>query len=150
MMKISTLLAGLVLSVGLCAAKDSRAADDVPNLVGTWKAECRGELIHHMKDRPRANQHREPGFSSMSGELIVTSQEGRIFRATMKSPKFTGNIVGIISSNGADPLFTHRISIMNDYNNGHQEGFLIGNRIYSMFRHSSATDTSIALCVSTK
>ena len=149
-MKISTLLAVLVLSAGLCDATDSLAADDVPNLVGTWKTECHGELIQHTKDGPQGNQHREPGFSTISGEAIVTSQEGRIFRGKFRSPKFTSNIVGIIHSNGADPQFPHRISFMNDYNNGHHEGFLIGGRIYYMYRHSSATDTSIALCVSMK
>ena len=149
-MKISTLLAVLVLSAGLCDATDSLAADDVPNLVGTWKAECHGELIQHTKDGPPVNRHLEPRFSTVSIDMIFSSHEGRVFRGTLQGPKATHKFEGLIYSNGADPRFPHRILIDVTGEGGGFEGFLVGNRMYLMVRRSSATDTAIAVCVVTK
>jgi hypothetical protein len=88
------LVASLLLGSIALAAEPA-----LPNLVGTWSSKSEGTLMVSGKD-PGANVHWGKGQATLTGELVITEQQGRVVKGTFTSPKAKEAIVGAIGSDG--------------------------------------------------
>ena len=76
---VSVLIATL-FSVSVCMA-----GPDIPNLVGTWMVKSEGGMLLKGKE-PGPKTHHKGDFSALSGEAVITKQQGRIIHGTFKAP----------------------------------------------------------------
>lgn len=149
MMKLGNLVTGLILSAGLCAASESLAADQVPDMVGTWACEARGEARAHTEGSALGGKTHIPReLSTVTLQLTFTSQEGRKLRGTLSSSKATEKVDAFIPRHAGDTQFQSRI-FLND-EDGIGEGFIVGNRIYYIYRHVNESDMTVVSGVCTK
>jgi hypothetical protein len=118
--------------MGICYA-----ASDIPNLVGTWNTQAEGAVILKGADHGAKTHHRGD-FSTLKGEWIVTKQQGRVLHGTFKSPKATEKFVAVISMDSK--------SLFQADEDGFLEGQIVNkDQINIIYRHSSATDTVVAV-----
>lgn len=95
------------------------AAQDFPNLVGTWKGNSEsivlpgGNTHHPGKARDSA---KGPRMSSVPFTLVIDNQDGRRFSGTFSSPRHKETVIAVISRNGA-------IYMVDD------DGYTVGNMI---------------------
>ena len=61
------------------------AGSDIPNLVGTWMVKSEGGMLLKGKE-PGPKTHHKGDFSALSGEAVITKQQGRIIHGTFKAP----------------------------------------------------------------
>lgn len=149
MMKLGNLVNGLVLSAGLCAASESNAADKVPDMVGTWVCEARGESRAHTEGGAlAAKTHIPKELGTVTLQLSFTSQEGRTLRGTVTSPRATEKMEAFIPRQAGDIHFPNRI-IFND-EDGIGDGFIVGNRIFYIYRHVNESDMTVVSGVCTR
>lgn len=92
MKKIVLCLALLVflLGTGVCSA-----AENLPNLVGTWAVKSEAALLTKGDGLGEWTHHKD-ALSSLSAEIVITKQQGRVFYATFTSQRASENMAGVI------------------------------------------------------
>lgn len=137
-------LANLIFLAGLCITGNCLAQDvhtEVPNLVGTWTGEARGEALTS-GETLGSKTHWSREFSHVNFEYVVTAQEGRFIRGIMRSPKATEHFRAFISQDN---------KILFADEDGSAEGWILGrNRIYFLYRHITPSETVVAVSVWTR
>lgn len=129
---IGIALLAFILTAGTCLADSA-----IPNLVGTWTVKTEGGvLLKGSASGPKT--HHSGEFSTLTAETVVTRQQGRIFHGTFTSPKATEKFVGVIGMDNK--------SIYLADEDGFIEGKIVNNnRIESVYRHVTASDTVIGV-----
>ena len=130
--KISVVLLVVLFGIGICFA-DS----DIPNLVGTWNTQAEGAVM--LKGATHgAKTHHRGEFSTLKGEWIVTSQQGRVLHGTFKSPRASEKFVAVIAMDNK--------SLYHADEDGFLEGQIFNrDQINIIYRHSGASDTVVAV-----
>lgn len=84
------LLLMILLSTGVCIA-----GPEIPNLVGTWEVQSEAGLITKDSETGIWTHHRQE-FSTLTAELVVTKQQGRVLYATFTSKHATEKMAAVI------------------------------------------------------
>jgi hypothetical protein len=140
MKRIAVMVAVFVLlsGAGVCFAESA-----IPSLAGTtWivKSEA-GMLLRGDAAGPKT--HHSSEFSTLTAEAVVTKQQGRVIHGVFKSPKATENFVAVIG-------YDNKSFYLAD-EDGTMEGKIVSkNKIETIYRHVTATDTVIAAGVWTR
>ena len=129
---LSIALAGFLLGGGLCSA-----ASTIPNLVGTWIVETEGGVLAKGQ-KPRENTHHRGEFSTLTGEAVVTKQQGRVLHGVFTSPRATEKFIAVIGLDNKTLAFAD------------EDGFLDGeivddDRLNVIYRHVTETDTVVGV-----
>jgi hypothetical protein len=79
-------------------ASTPAAAQDFPNLVGTWKGDSQSIVLsggneHHPGKTP------EPRLSSVPFTMVIDKQDGRRFSGTFSSAKHKEPVIAVMSRN---------------------------------------------------
>ncbi|PKN53058.1 MAG: hypothetical protein CVU55_03720 [Deltaproteobacteria bacterium HGW-Deltaproteobacteria-13] len=130
-----TMLAFL-LGTAICFAEYG-----IPNLVGTWTVQSEGGVI--LKSAAHgAKTHHRGEFSTIKAEWIVTKQQGRVLHGIFKSPRATEKFVAVIAMDNK--------SLYQADEDGFLEGQISNDKINIIYRHSTATDSVVAVGTMTR
>jgi len=129
---VSFILLVFLFGAGVCFADSG-----IPNLMGTWIVQAEGAVL--TKDgAPRAKTHHSGEFSTLTAEVVVTKQQGRVLRGTFKSSRSTENFVAVIGLDNKSFYYADE--------DGFNEGRIIGkNKINMVYRHITPADTVVAV-----
>ncbi len=89
-MTIGIVIMAFLIGTSLCYADSG-----IPNLVGTWSLKSDGGVITK-GGAPGAKTHHSGEFSSISGEVVVTKQQGRVLHGTFTTSKATESFIAVI------------------------------------------------------
>ncbi|HWR40736.1 MAG TPA: hypothetical protein VN611_14675 [Patescibacteria group bacterium] len=133
----SVLLMVFLLGTGVCFA-----APDIPNLVGTWAVQSEGAYLSKGGE-PGTWSHYRENSNTLTAELIVTKQQGRVFYGTFTSQRATEDFAGVI---GWDNKTFYLVD---------QDGFTDGtivdnNKLTCIYRHVGDKDSVVAAGVLTR
>jgi hypothetical protein len=94
------LIAAFAIVAVLAGFGSGARADDVPNLVGTWKASAVAVKIGSNRYRP--GESRDPTFASEPLELTftITEQHDNRFVGKLRAGSYDETVIGAISPNG--------------------------------------------------
>lgn len=130
------IVAIVVLSVWV-GARMCLAETGIPAMVGIWSVKAEGGVIAK-GDAPNSKTHHSGEFSKLNAEVVVTKQQGRVFRGTFTSPKATESFVGVIGMDNK--------SIFTADEDGFAEGKIVNkNNITIIYRHVTPSDTVVAV-----
>ncbi|MDR7865769.1 MAG: hypothetical protein RIN56_03070 [Sporomusaceae bacterium] len=87
---LGVLLLTFVLGTGVCFAEA-----EIPNLVGTWTTQSEAALLSKAGGTGEWTHHSQE-FSTLSAELVVTKQQGRVIYATFTSKMASEQMAGVI------------------------------------------------------
>ena len=131
------LLLVILLSTGVCFAEPN-----IPNLVGTWAVQSEGAFLSK-GGAPGTWTHFREGANSITAELIVTKQEGRVFYGTFTSKNATENLAGVI---GWDNKSFYLVD-----QDGFTDGTIVNNnKLTCIYRHVGAKDSIVAAAIVTR
>jgi hypothetical protein len=136
-MFLGVMLLVLLLSTGICLAEP-----DIPNLVGTWAVQSEGAYLSKGGE-PGTWSHYREGANTLTAELVVTKQQGRVFYGTFTSKLATENLAGVI---GWDNKTFYLVD---------QDGFTDGNivsnnKMTCIYRHVGDKDSVVAAGIMTR
>ena len=131
-----TLLAFL-FATGVCFAEES-----MPNLVGTWAVKSEAALL--TKGGPPGDwTHHKDALSSLTAQLVVTKQQGRVFYATFTSKLATENMAGVV---GWDNKTLYLVDM-----DGFTDATIVSkDKITCIYRHVGDKDAVVAAGVWTR
>lgn len=92
-MKQTVMTVVLVLLLGVSR---SFAESGIPDLVGTWTIKTEGGVLLDKNSTSVPKTHQSGEFSTLTAEIVVTKQQGRVFHGTFKSPRGAENLIGVI------------------------------------------------------
>lgn len=131
------LLLVILLSTGVCFAES-----DIPNLVGTWAVQSEGAFVSK-GEAPGTWTHFREGANSITAELIVTKQQGRVFYGTFTSKNATENLAGVI---GWDNKSFYLVD-----QDGFTDGTIVNNnKMTCIYRHVGDKDSVVAAAIVTR
>jgi hypothetical protein len=134
MKRVAVMMVVLVFlsSAGVCFAGSA-----VPNMVGTWIVKAEGGVL--LKGSAAgAKTHHTGEFSTLTAEVVVTKQQGRVLHGTFKSPKATENFIAVIGPDNKSFYYADE--------DGMLDGKIVGkDKMEVIYRHTSASDTVIAV-----
>ena len=126
-----------LLGTGVCAA-----AENLPNLVGTWAVKSEAALLSK-GGQPGDWTHHRDALSSLSAELVITKQQGRVFYATFTSKLASENMAGVI---GWDNKTLYLVDM-----DGFTDATLVSpDKITCIYRHVGDKDAVVAAGVWTR
>ncbi|MDQ7824879.1 MAG: hypothetical protein RDV48_18920 [Candidatus Eremiobacteraeota bacterium] len=133
----SALLVMFLFSAAACFA-----AQEIPNLVGTWTAKAEGGVMVK-GEKPGAKTHYTEPFGTLSAEITIEKQQGRVLHGTFKSPRATEKFIAIIGRDNKKMYYAD------------EDGFLDGtiidkNTLEVVYRHVTAKDAVVAVGVWTR
>ena len=143
-MKLNPLVAALLLSLAgagsvlasLTVSRSVASNSPIPNLVGTWKVETEGVTILH-DEQYHEKSHHASQFTKLTAEAVIQKQEGRRVVGIIKSPRYTEDFVGFISTDGKDFSYVDEDGIL--------DGKIVSdNLIEVVYRHVSPTESVVA------
>lgn len=137
------LIVGIVVLAFLAGTGLCFAEAGIPDLVGTWSIKSEGAVIAKKDSEPGAKTHHSGDFSSISAEVVVTKQKGRVFHGTFTTSKGSEALIGVIGMDNK--------SIFTSDEDGFSEGKIVGkNKITCVYRHSTSADSVIAVATWTR
>jgi hypothetical protein len=118
------------------------AGQEIPNLVGAWEVKSEGAVMVR-GDKPGKTTHWEVKQTSLTAEVNITKQNGRVVYGTFKSSRVTENLIGVIGYDNKTFHFADE--------DGFADGKIIGNdSIEFIYRHVTQKDTVAAVGVWTR
>ena len=134
---IGLLFLVFLLGTGVCFAES-----EIPNLVGTWTVQSQGAYLSKGGEAGNWSHYRE-GINSLTAELVVTKQEGRVLYATFTSKSATENMAAVIGWDNKTVYFVD------------QDGFIDAtivnkDKITSIYRHVGDKDSVVAVGIWTR
>ena len=134
---IGVLLLVFFLGTGVCFAEA-----EIPNLVGTWTIQSEGAFISK-GEAPGTWSHFREGFNTLTAELVVTKQQGKVLYATFKSKHATEDMAAVIGWDNKSVYFVD------------QDGFLDAaimnkDKITYTYRHAGDKDSVAAVGTMTR
>lgn len=134
---IGVLLLAFLLSTGVCFAEP-----EIPNLVGTWAVQSEGTHLNK-GDATGTWSHYRDGANTLTAELIVTKQQGRVLYATITSKNASENAVAVIGWDNKTVYFAD------------QDGFtdatiVSNNKMTYIYRHVGEKDSVVAAGIMTR
>jgi len=131
------LTVGIVIMAFLVIASFCFAESGIPNLVGTWSVKAEGGVITK-GGATGAKTHHSGEFSTLSGEAVVTKQQGRVLHGTFTTPKATESFIAVIGMDNKSFFFSDE--------DGFLEGKIVNkDKINAVYRHVTPTDTTVAV-----
>ena len=126
-----------LLGTGVCSA-----AENLPNLVGTWTVKSEAALLTKGGSPGDWTHHRE-ALSTLNAELVITQQQGRVFYATFTSKLASENMAGVI---GWDNKTLYLVDM-----DGFTDATLVSpDKITCIYRHVGNKDAVVAAGVWTR
>ena len=128
---------GIVLMAFLAGASLCFAESGIPNMVGKWSTKAEGGVITKGGESG-AKTHHSGEFSTLSGEAVVTKQQGRVLHGTFTTPKASESFIAVIGMDNKSFFYSD------------EDGFLEGNivnkdKINVVYRHVTSADTVVAV-----
>jgi len=121
-----------LLGAGACFADSA-----IPNMVGNWTVKAEGGVLIK-GGTAGAKTHHTGDFSTLTAEVTVTKQQGRIVYGTFKSSKAAENFIAAIGMDSKSFYYADE--------DGTMEGKIVGkNKMNVIYRHVTSTDTVIAV-----
>jgi hypothetical protein len=134
---IGVLLLVFLLGTGVCFAEP-----DIPNLVGTWAVQSEGAYLSKGSE-PGTWSHYREGANTLTAELVVTKQQGRVFYGTFTSKNATENLAGVI---GWDNKTFYLVD-----QDGFTDGTIVNsNKMTCIYRHVGDKDSIVAAAIVTR
>lgn len=131
------LLSMLLLGTGVCFAEPG-----IPNLVGTWTVQSEAGFLAKGGE-PGAWTHHKQEFSTLTAELVVTKQQGRVLYATFTSQLATENMVAVIGWDNKSVYFVDQ--------DGFTDATIVSNdKITCIYRHVGPNDSVAAAGIWTR
>ena len=131
------LLLVILLSTGVCFAEP-----EIPNLVGTWAVQSEAGLITKGSEPGTWTHHRQE-FSTLTAELVVTKQQGRVLYATFTSQHATEKMAGVIGWDNKTVYFV-------DADGFTDANIVSKDKITCVYRHVGEKDSVVAAGVWTR
>ncbi len=133
---------GIVVLAFFAGASLCVAEPVIPDMIGTWMIKAEGGVIAK-KGVEDSKSHHSGDFSNIAAEFVVTKQQGRVFHGIFKSKKGSEALVGVIGMDNK--------SIFCADEDGFVEGRIISkNKVHGIYRHSTPTDSVVAVTVWTR
>jgi hypothetical protein len=127
-----TVLAFL-LGAGVCFAADAA----IPYLVGSWTVKADGGVLVK-GSAPGLKTHHTGEFSTLTGEMVVTKQQGRVLHGTFTTAKATERFIAVIGLDNASFYYADE--------DGFMDGKIVGkDRMNVVYRHVTTADTVIGV-----
>jgi hypothetical protein len=139
MKRVAVMIVVLVFlsGVGVCFAGSA-----VPDMVGTWIVKAEGGVLVK-GSTAGAKTHHTGEFSTLTAEVVVTKQQGRVFHGTFKSPKATENLIGVIGLDNKSFYCADE--------DGMLDGRILGkDKMEVIYRHANASDMTAAVSTWTR
>jgi len=134
---LAVTLVTLLFGTGICSA-----APDIPNLVGTWTVQSEAGFLAK-NDEVGTWTHHNQEFSTLSAELVVTKQQGRVVYATFTSKMATESMVAVIGWDNKTIYFVDH--------DGFTDATIINNdKITCIYRHVGKNDSVAAAGIWTR
>ena len=134
---IGVLLFVFLLGTGVCFAES-----EIPNLVGTWEIQSEAGLITKGGEFGIWTHHRQE-FSTITAELVVTKQQGRVLYATYTSKLATEKLVAVIGWDNKTVYFVDQ--------DGFTDATIVNkDKITSIYRHVGDKDSVVSAGVWTR
>jgi hypothetical protein len=131
-LSVGFIIMAFLVGANLCFAESS-----IPNLVGTWSVKAEGGVITK-GGVSGAKTHHSGEFSTLSGEAIVTKQQGRVLHGTFTTSKATEPFIAVIGMGNKTFFFSDE--------DGFLEGAIVNkDKINVVYRHVTPTDTVVAV-----
>jgi hypothetical protein len=92
---------------------------------------------------PRENIHHQAEFSKFKGEAVVTKQEDHIVHGVITSPRAKENFIGAITMDNKQFFYADQDGILDG-------DFVDNDKLYTVYRHVTPSDTVIAIGVWTR
>ena len=128
---------GIILLVFLLGTSMCFAEADIPNLVGTWVAEFEGVIISKGSE-PGTWTHFREGVNSLTAEMVVTKQQGRVFHGIFTSPNATEKVAGVIGWDNKAVYFV-------DHDGFVDATIVNNNKMTYIYRHVGDKDANVAI-----
>jgi len=137
MFNTKKVLFGLIFFTVIFMAGVCLADSNIPNLLGTWIVKSEGGvLVKSAASGPKT--HHAGEFSSMTAEMTVTKQKGRVIHGTLKSPRATENFIGVIGTDNKSFYYADEDGTMDARITGEGQGEFI-------YRHVTSSDTVVGV-----
>jgi len=134
---IGVLLLGFLLGTGVCFAES-----EIPNLVGTWAVQSEGAYLSKGSE-PGTWSHYREGANTLTAELVVTKQQGRVLYGTFTSKHATEELAGVI---GWDNKSFYLVD-----QDGFTDGTIVNsNKMTCIYRHVGDKDSVVAAAIMTR
>lgn len=131
------LTVGIVIMAFLVGASFCFAESGISNLMGTWSVKAEGGVITK-GGATGAKTHHSGEFSALSGEAVVTKQQGRVLHGTFTTPKATESFIAVIGMDNKGFFYSDE--------DGFLEGKIVNkDKINVVYRHVTPTDTVVAV-----
>lgn len=128
---------GFIILAFLVGASLCFAESGIPNLVGTWSTKAEGGVITK-GGALNTKTHHSGEFSTLSGEAVVTKQQGRVLHGTFTSPKATESFIAVIGMDNKSFFLADE--------DGFMEGQIVNkDKINIVYRHVTPADTVVAM-----
>jgi hypothetical protein len=128
---------GITLMVFLVGAGVCLADSGIPNLVGTWTVKAEGSVMTK-GGAPAAKTHHSGEISTLTAEVVVTSQQGRVLHGTFKSARATEDFVAVIGMDNKSFYYADE--------DGFLEGKIVNkDRLDVVYRHVTPADTVVGV-----
>jgi hypothetical protein len=128
---------GIVLLACVVTSTLSFADSGIPNLVGTWTVKTEGGvLLKGSASGPKT--HHSGEYSTLTAEMVVTKQQGRVVYGTFTSPKATERFIAVIGMDNKTLYYADE--------DGFTDCKIVNkDRMDVVYRHVTALDTVIGV-----
>ena len=134
---IGVLLLVFLLGTGVCFAEP-----DIPNLVGTWAVQSEGAYLSKGNE-PGTWSHFRDDVTTLTAELVVTKQQGRVFYGTFTSKHATEELAGVIGWDNKTAYFVDQ--------DGFTDATLVNkDKMTCIYRHVGGKDSVVAAAILTR
>lgn len=134
---VGVLLLVFLLGTGVCFAES-----EIPNLVGTWEVKSEAGFITKGSEAGNWTHHRQE-ISTLTAELVVTKQQGRILYATFTSQYATEKMAAVIGWDNKTIYFVDE--------DGFTDATIVNkDKITCIYRHVGVKDAVVAAGVWTR
>lgn len=134
----SAILFMFIFGTGACFATET----EIPNLVGTWSVQSEAALLTKTGEIGEWTHHKQE-FSTLSAEVVITKQQGRVLYTTFSSKRATENMVGVIGWDNKTIYFVDQ--------DGFTDATIVDkDKITCIYRHVGNKDSVVAAGVWTR
>ena len=113
------------------------AGPDIPSLKGVWTVNTEGSIMI-WDEKPGKNTHWEDKQTTLTAEIDITAQNGRVLSAVFKSDKATERLIGVIGHDN--------VSLYLADTDGIVDGKIIdSDTIEVVYRHVTPKDTVVTV-----
>ena len=137
MFTVKKIVIGIALLTCVFAAGICFADSAIPNMVGTWTLKTEGGvLLKGSASGPKT--HHSGEFSTLTAEMVVTKQQGRVLHGTFTSPKATERFIAVIGMDNKTLYYADEDGFMDCK-------IIDKDRMDIVYRHVTALDTVIGV-----